>query len=412
MPNKQLFIRKHFMIHINAFNDHDEYVENENKKPNVSTCKEERHIHYSKKSKIIILTFTAEIGNSTIKLNRVGTSTSLQNAVLEYSINDGETWNDYSIGSTITLSNSGDSVSLRGTNTTLGFDYSNYHQFVMTGKIKAEGDVTSLLNEVGGDCELQNFAFINLFKQCQSLTMAPELPATDLSGCSYCYQSMFERCTSLTTGPSILPATTLSDCCYYGMFSGCTSLKEGPYLSATDLKSESYRYMFAGCNSMTRIPDFTVNKLQGHHCLHAMFYNCSNLKDAKVTLNPIRLVPNCYHEMFRNCSSLENGPSVLPATALDDYCYRYMFSGCTSLEIAPDILVINLSGTLPLSYMFIGCSRLRHIKAMFTTTPSSTYTPSWTQGVSPTGVFIKNSSATWDVTGYNGIPTGWSVEYA
>lgn len=29
-----------------------------------------------------------------------------------------------------------------------------------------------------------------------------------------------------------------------------------------------------------------------------------------------------------------------------------------------------------------------------------------------TGTFIKNASATWDVTGVNGIPTGWTVETA
>lgn len=34
---------------------------------------------------------------------------------------------------------------------------------------------------------------------------------------------------------------------------------------------------------------------------------------------------------------------------------------------------------------------------------------SWVENVSPTGTFIKNSTAEWDVTGNNGIPSGWTV---
>lgn len=49
---------------------------------------------------------------------------------------------------------------------------------------------------------------------------------------------------------------------------------------------------------------------------------------------------------------------------------------------------------------------------MFTTTPSTTYTSNWVQGVAASGTFIKNSSATWNVTGDNGIPTGWTVQTA
>ena len=62
-----------------------------------------------------------------------------------------------------------------------------------------------------------------MFRNCTSLTHAPELPATTLA--NYCYSYMFNGCTSLTQAPE-LPATTLGVNCYYYMFSGCTSLKE------------------------------------------------------------------------------------------------------------------------------------------------------------------------------------------
>ena len=88
--------------------------------------------------------------------------------------------------------------------------------------------------------------------------------------------------------------------------------------------------------------------------------------------------------MFYGCTGLTNAP-VLPATTLADSCYNGMFSGCTSLN---------------------------YIKAMFLTTPSSSYTENWTNNVSPTGTFVKNASASWDVTGVNGIPENWTVETA
>lgn len=62
--------------------------------------------------------------------------------------------------------------------------------------------------------------------------------------------------------------------------------------------------------------------------------------------------------------------------------------------------------------MFNGCRSLSYIKAMFTTTPSTTFTDRWVVRVSSTGTFVKNSTATWDVTGANGIPSGWTVETA
>jgi hypothetical protein len=62
--------------------------------------------------------------------------------------------------------------------------------------------------------------------------------------------------------------------------------------------------------------------------------------------------------------------------------------------------------------MFTNCSKLNYIKAMFTTTPSTTYTQNWVSGVAASGTFVKNSAASWDVSGVHGIPSGWTVETA
>ena len=88
--------------------------------------------------------------------------------------------------------------------------------------------------------------------------------------------------------------------------------------------------------------------------------------------------------MFNNCTSLTTAPE-LPATTLVNQCYEGMFKYCT---------------------------KLNYIKAMFLTTPSSSYTNNWTYKVSSTGIFVKNASASWDVTDANGIPENWTIETA
>ena len=87
-----------------------------------------------------------------------------------------------------------------------------------------------------------------------------------------------------------------------------------------------------------------------------------------------------------------------------------MFKGCTSLINAPVLPALTLNSGCYGS-MFDGCSNLTYIKAMFTSMPSSD-TYNWVKGVSATGTFVKNSAATWDVTGNDGIPSGWTVQTA
>ena len=87
--------------------------------------------------------------------------------------------------------------------------------------------------------------------------------------------------------------------------------------------------------------------------------------------------------LFRNSKVRSVDSKFLPATTLANYCY---------------------------SSMFRFCGKLRYIKAMFTTTPSVSYTYDWVWGVSSTGTFVKNKNATWNVVGNNGIPNGWTVK--
>lgn len=119
-----------------------------------------------------------------------------------------------------------------------------------------------------------------------------------------------------------------------------------------------------------------------------------------------------FMDMFREATKIVDASDlILPATTLTLNCYRWMFYGCSNLVRGPELPAKTLANSCYYG-MFQNCSKLSYIKAMFTTTPSTTYTNNWVNGVSSTGTFVKNAAATWDVTGVNGIPSGWTVETA
>ena len=104
----------------------------------------------------------------------------------------------------------------------------------------------------------------------------------------------------------------------------------------------------------------------------------------------------------------DTGNYWLPATTLKRECYYGMFQDCTGLSTAPELPATTLTDKC-YQRMFYGCSNLNYIKAMFTTTPGSSYTTDWVSGVASTGTFVKNAAATWNVTGVNGVPSGWTI---
>ena len=228
---------------------------------------------------------------------------------MQYSTDGGETWQDYTIGlgeeNVVAINiDEGESVLFRGLNENLAYyledddDYI-YTKCVITGSIAASGDITSLLNGVGGDVSVPDFCYTNMFYGCTGLTAAPALPATTLA--TSCYGNMFYGCTGLTAAPA-LPATTLAAYCYSNMFDGCTGLTSAPALPATTLATSCYYCMFQGCTGLTAAPALPATTLSS----------------------------GCYTNMFYGCTGLTAAPA-LPATTLAAYCYSNMFDGCTHI---------------------------------------------------------------------------------
>lgn len=123
------------------------------------------------------------------------------------------------------------------------------------------------------------------------------------------------------------------------------------------------------------------------------------------------LVSACYEYMFQNCTSLEKAPIILPTITLTTDCYRQMFDGCSKLTSTPILPALTLVSRC-YQYMFRNCSLVNYIKALFLTTPGSSYTYNWLQGTANKGTFVKNSSAEWNISGMSGIPNGWTIEMA
>lgn len=251
---------------------------------------------------------------------------------------------------------------------------------------------------VGTSCYSEMFAY------CENLVYAPELPATELS--NSCYAGMFRDCESLKVPPTILPADRLYYRCYYSMFSGCISLENAPKLPATEIDVSSYQMMFNGCTNLKTAPELPATSVATSSYSN-MFNGCTSLTTAP-DLPATTISTYSYEAMFMGCTALTKAPETLPAQSLSYRCYSNMFFGCKNITTAPVLPAIYLT-----SYcyegMFSGCTNLNYIKAMFTTTPSASYTANWVTGVASTGTFVKNKNATWNNTGSHSVPSNWTI---
>ena len=261
--------------------------------------------------------------------------------------------------------------------------------FSSTGRFDAVGNVMSMLYGAEFTDKMdvgQENAFCSLFKNCVKLENAKNLILPAMTLQKGCYSFMFNGCSNLISAPSVLPAETLAVSCYYYMFESCKKLVEAPEIAATTLANYCCQYMFRYCTSLVNAPNLPATTIANY----------------------------CYSKMFYGCTNLINVPPILPATTLRENCYESMFYDCTNLVTAPILpaLYFNYNCMRCYNDMFHGCSKLNYIKAMFIPEPSTSYTTTWVLGVASTGTFVKNAAATWNVTGSNGIPSGWNVETA
>ena len=259
---------------------------------------------------------------------------------LEYSVNFG-VWKKVKANEGVTFGGQKGGLRLRGKNVkgtadpndtriystiTFIFDKDKEKNVNTNVMVACTGDIRTLLDydhyETVSTSEAR---FVKLFNNCQALTSAPKLPATDIA--SDCYNSMFNWCRYLKNAPE-LPATVLKDQCYQNMFNACVSLTSAPKLPATKLAFNCYANMFSYCYWLKEAPELPATTL-AWQCYQDMFAYCSFSKAPKLPAEIMKT--NCYAGMFAGCTNLTEAPE-LPAKQLESFCYSRMFQGCTKLS--------------------------------------------------------------------------------
>ena len=278
-----------------------------------------------------------------------------RNPQLQYS-EDGRIWYDWDY-SLLTLA-AGDSLFFRGNNPDGIGQYISwlkepgYSTFVMTGQIRATGNIISLIDTTMTARTLPSYCFSDLFKNCTSLVEVPDLDVDTLG---------YIACSKMYMG---------------------TGIKKMPLLPAMQL---------------------------GYGCYSNMFSSCQNLEEV-TPLPALELAEGCYFRMFEHCPSLKHVQSVLPAIQLEENCYWGMYGYCPQIEVAPEIMAEGLAPKSCID-MFINCSSLREIRVHFYFWVDVDFMAAmgnWVAGVSPTGVFYCPEELD-QIMDDSHIPNGWLV---
>ena len=191
------------------------------------------------------LTFEADEDNNYVKWLNICTDAATNPIYYrQYDCNT-EVWTDWAVctvGTKITMQNSGDKVQFKAENAT--YATSQAYSNIDCGKCYVYGNIMSLTD---GD---------RFFT------------ADELKG-SYTFSSLFQE--SLiqfdSSRPLLLPATKLKESCYRNMFECCSKLTSAPDLPAMELKAYCYKEMFSGCSNLSSVKCYATD-ISATDCLN------------------------------------------------------------------------------------------------------------------------------------------------
>ena len=216
-------------------------------------------------------------GEQTVAITKVGSAPAI---TMQYSY-DGVTWDAWDLSALPFGGNT--KVYVRGVNNARFATYNSNNTFTFgtDSYVYVSGIAESLLD---GENEVLKYSisytFRRLFKDQIALREADRLRFEAMSNSEACYDSMFDNCSNLLSAPE-LPATNLGYAPYGGMFKKCTSLIKGPsILPATIISDWSYSYMFYNCTSLVNAPELPAETLS-KSCYYNMFNGCTSLKSLK-----------------------------------------------------------------------------------------------------------------------------------
>ncbi len=218
-------------------------------------------------------------GSASLKISSL--SSNYENiSLLEYSSDNGETWNNIkpttSTGSSVISVDKDHTYMFKGITNRFILDSNNYYESVfstsnvtsldsISPKVYVFGNIMSLLkgdkfeNTTLGSSSDYSAAFKGLFGTNSTVNSRRVLNVVDASKLilpnstsSNCYTDMFNQCKFLKSAPQ-LPSNECSTYCYYRMFKQCTSLIDTPKIPQASMGTHCYEEMFYGCTSLQTI---------------------------------------------------------------------------------------------------------------------------------------------------------------
>ena len=295
------------------------------------------------------LTLTADSNSSTVQLTAVGNPTING---LQYRSDSTAQWDTYIVGTTIILSEKGSYVQFQNTQQTLSLSVSNnYVQFVMTGNIKASGNIQSLLN----------------YRE-------------DVPTC--CFFKLFYNCKALTESPAVLPAkTALGDSNYRYMFYG-TDITAPPQILLQNTTAGTWSHLystFSYCKKLLYAPKIRLKRMENSSC----------------------------YQMCRHCEALVWSPRI----SYSHYGYTAihgLFAYCYNLVRAPEITGQTADKTLALGYVLSSCTNLHQVTFNFQQWPVDTAMTNWLGDTTNYGTFYKSKKLP-SQTGPTKVPSNFTV---
>lgn len=145
-------------------------------------------------------------------------------------------------------------VYVRGSgNTDLSASPKAKFEFIRSDSIAVEGNIEMLFDYqtvlAGNHPTIAEYGCQDMFRNQEDITDVSNLKLTPPTLVRGIYSGMFKSCDGIEVAPE-LPAMNLADSCYYEMFANCTSLAVIPLLPATTLVDSCYDSMFSGCRKI------------------------------------------------------------------------------------------------------------------------------------------------------------------
>lgn len=156
-------------------------------------------------------------------------------------------------------------------------------------------------------------------------------------------------------------------------------------------------------NTITDIPNY---------CFRKLFYNQSNLLDAKdlITDNIIETGHYGFHSCFSGCRALNTAPTFENLIFVDSYTFKQCFYNCSSLKTPPNFSNLTSIGSYVFEQCFYFCTSLKVIYAPNITTWDERDFFNWVYGITSTGIMYKPTNLRIPTDSTSGVPKNWTTE--